>query len=741
MTQQAVTRLLTLLFLLLSFSMLSSCEKLTDNALGVTTQDLDTWAYCWPNPEAPDQQTPEALYAQREKQCSNTWESIEVPLNPPGRNTPTHQQWLWLRVNLPDLQTGDHLYMRGIDEEFAVFDNEKELYRFGDFDTQSRWYEGFPWHMIAVSETHANAPLYFLVHSKYRHIGIFGNVRLGTKAAHLYQMLFTDLDRVVVGGLLIFTGVMVFLLFLRQPVIGYEWLCLFAVTIGIYLIARTEIKQLYWYAPVAVKWIELACLYTAVPSVTFFLSRIFAEDKTLLWSRLIQLQTSVSLIGMFLAACRVISIQETTQPFLWLTLINMVLGLGIILWRFRSFGGSGWFAVSGVGLLCLFTGYDILAALKLVPWVRPVTHWGVLLVLTSLVFLVKQQVDQAYSEKSRAEESDRIKTVFLANFSHEIRTPLNAIIGFSDLLKKNPQPEKVHEYSEIISQSGKSLLGMINAILDLGKIESNRLELEVNTLKLSVLNQQLHQMFSLEARKRKMGWDIRVGEGVPDLMRLDGGKLRQILTNLLGNAFKFTEKGEVVLTFAYEAKKGEHRGVLWVSVEDTGIGMAQDQLKKVFEPFYQVEQSLQRRFSGTGLGLSITQRLITLMGGNIEVSSLHGEGTRFDFWLPVEVVELVPSATVSELEQAQAPASGSLVNVPEDVHQDLKVRLERLLQQKSMHRIQQYADLLIQKGQAHPESGLQTIGSELIDAASQFDIGSINQILEHLQHALESEPG
>lgn len=724
-------------FLLFLMGSVLSCQTPESNHLHTHLETAENWRYCWPTVKDPTQVTAQQLLLQREAACANQWQSIYPPLNPPGRSTPGEapKQWLWLEVTLPSLGAQDHLYMRGIDEEFAVYMDQEPVYRFGTFEHASHWYQGFPWHMIALQPQHAHEKMYFLVHSKYRHIGIFGSPRIGSKASHLYQMLYMDLDRIVVGGLLIFTGVMVFLLFLRQPIIGYEWLCLFAISIGVYLVVRTEIKQLFWYAPVLTKWIEVISLYIAAPAVTFFLSQIFGDEKTHWWQKLIQLQMGVSLFSLLMAAMQWISIQQTTGTFLGFTLLNMIVGLVIILCRFRQYGRSGWFAMAGILCLCAFTSYDIMASLKWVPWVRPVTHWGVLAVLVSLVFFVKQQVDQLYHAKRLAEESDRMKTSFLANFSHEIRTPLNAIIGFSDLLKKNPQLDKVKEYSAIISDSGKSLLSMINDILDLGKIESNRLELALGTFRITRLGEQIYQLFSLEAQKKKLDWEVHIAEDMPELLRLDGGKLRQILTNLVGNAFKFTEAGKVILSLSY-AERGQE-GALEIKVRDSGIGMTAEQLERVFQPFYQVEQALHRRFAGTGLGLTISQRLIQLMGGDIRVKSNPGQGTTFSFWLPVTPVRIETPKTGVLSTTARTPAQRQL---PEDVLQELQQQLEQLTQQKSIQRIQNYADLLIQKGQQYPESGLSSLGEQLVDAVSQFDIGKINEILHELETLCSTFP-
>ena len=727
----SVKSLVFSLFLLL-LGLTVSCQNPADNRLNTHVETVRDWSYCWPAGWPDDLSNPQVLLQQLTQDCAASWTAYYPPLNPPGRGQKEPKQWLWLKLDIPAF-SGEppYLYMRGVDEVFSVYAGGQEIYHFGSFAPGRAWYQGFPWHMIPLQPEYAGKPLYFLVHSNYRHIGIFGPPRIGTKASHLYQMLYMDLDRIVVGGLLIFTGIMVFLLFLRQPIVGYEWLCLFAISIGVYLIVRTEIKQLFWYAPATTKWIEVVSLYVAVPSVTFFLSQIFSEHKDRLWTRLIQIQGIVSVFSLCLAALEVISIQQTTSAFLVMTLLNMLWGLFIVSRGFRAFGHSGWFAMAGIVLLCGFTGYDIMASLKWVTWVRPVTHWGVLAMFVSLVFFVKQQVDELYNAKRMAETSDRMKTSFLTNFSHEIRTPLNAIIGFSDLLKKDTPLDKVKEYSAIISGSGKSLLSMINDILDLGKIESDRLELSPATLRLSRLGDQMYQLFSLEAKKKGLTWEVTLAENMPELIKLDGGKLRQILINLLGNAFKFTETGTVSLHFSYQQRGSE--GLLSVCVKDSGIGIQPEQLEQIYQPFYQADHTLQRRFSGSGLGLTITERLIHLMGGSICVESESGKGSCFSFSLPALAVHIEAPLTVKASTSSLSRSEPGALDLPLAVTQELKQQLVQLMQQKSIQRIQKYADLLIEKVQLYPDTALASMGEELVDAVSQFDIGKINDILSVLE--------
>lgn len=229
------------------------------------------------------------------------------------------------------------------------------------------------------------------------------------------------------------------------------------------------------------------------------------------------------------------------------------------------------------------------------------------------------------------QQLDRMKDEFLANMSHELRTPLNAVIGFSGLLLQESAeriPQDVREDLEIILQNGRSLLGMIDSLLDLSKIEAGRFELDLEEVDPLPVLDEVRALGTALARDRGIGFRCTRPEGPVRVMG-DPLRFRQILTNLLGNAVKFTEQGEVEM--AAEVK-GDR---FVVSIRDTGIGMNAEEVGRLFVPFQQVDGSITRRFGGTGLGLALSKRLAELMHGVIRVESAKGKGSTFAVELPL----------------------------------------------------------------------------------------------------------
>jgi PAS domain S-box-containing protein len=241
--------------------------------------------------------------------------------------------------------------------------------------------------------------------------------------------------------------------------------------------------------------------------------------------------------------------------------------------------------------------------------------------------------------KEDAELAMRSKSEFLANMSHEIRTPINAVIGMSDLLKRTPLTDQQKRYIERMGSASRLLLQIINDILDLSKMEAGRLRLDLRQFSIGDLLEPLNSIFSVLVNEKKIGFDFHVAPDVPCFLVGDHLRLSQILANLLSNAIKFTEKGGVTLhvkLLSPPIRDDQRRYLLRFEVQDTGIGLSQEHIQKIFHPFAQADMSSTRRHGGTGLGLVIAKRWIELMGGHIAVESIRGKGSTFFFELEME---------------------------------------------------------------------------------------------------------
>ena len=247
--------------------------------------------------------------------------------------------------------------------------------------------------------------------------------------------------------------------------------------------------------------------------------------------------------------------------------------------------------------------------------------------------------------KQRAEAAAEAKSEFLANMSHEIRTPLTGIIGFSNLLQGlSTLPPTAKSYARRVANSSQALLHVVNDILDFSKLEVGQIEVDPQDIEVQALLEDAIDNFGNQAAEKGLSLGLSLDDDCPRYLFVDGGRLRQIVNNLVSNALKFTETGSVSIHGSYDRASSR----LNLSVADTGVGVAEDMIGRLFQRFSQVDGSIARRYGGTGLGLSICRQLTTLLGGEISVASEPGRGSTFSFWVPAPEVIAPDRITVPE---------------------------------------------------------------------------------------------
>lgn len=373
----------------------------------------------------------------------------------------------------------------------------------------------------------------------------------------------------------------------------------------------------------------------------------------------------------------------------------------------------------------------------------------------------KHMENELRKARDQAEEASRAKSNFVANISHEIRTPMNVILGYNQLLAESNEDPAVRDYLDSIEKAGNVLLSLINDILDLSRIESGKLTFEYREVDLRRLMRDIGQLFEVKVRQKGLDYFEEISEELPDRLVLDEVRFRQLLMNLIGNAVKFTEEGFVRVRLESSPVPEKKTGVnLLLLVEDSGIGIREDQQQRVFEAFQQQEGQSSRKFGGTGLGLAITKHLVEAMGGKISVESSPGRGTLFRVVLKDVVVSetqgaadaagnpalqggpetqrnLEPAGDVRQLEMYNPgdflmDEAGLIIRLRED----FLPRWEKLRHTMFLDELQDFAESLLKLGKAHNAVFLVRYAGDLLQAARQVDIAELELLIQDFQRVL-----
>jgi signal transduction histidine kinase/CheY-like chemotaxis protein len=409
----------------------------------------------------------------------------------------------------------------------------------------------------------------------------------------------------------------IFVLFFQFAALGplLAWFAAMAATwVGRYALVRAYRRA----APPpeqATKWARYFCV------ATFFAGAVWGVLGTpLIPVESHGYQIVFSVVNVAVVALAIFSVYPWTQAYIALVLPFMLPSTVMLLVK-----GDGQSTV--LGLILLFFIPIAISAARRTGRTNAES--------IQLRFDIAAMSEEHERAKQAAEDANRTKSEFLANMSHEIRTPMNGVLGMAELLLDTGLNDVQRRYALNVRNSGESLLHIINDILDFSKIEAGKMELDTVDFDVRETTEEVVELLASRAHAKALELTCQIDEDIPEVLAGDPGRLRQVLINLVGNAVKFTEHGEVGITVkrapAGSAGSGQDGGVLQFAVRDTGIGISAEASERMFKAFTQADGSTSRRFGGTGLGLVISKQLIEMMGGEIEMRSTPGKGSTFSF--------------------------------------------------------------------------------------------------------------
>lgn len=282
--------------------------------------------------------------------------------------------------------------------------------------------------------------------------------------------------------------------------------------------------------------------------------------------------------------------------------------------------------------------------------------------------LQQENIIAAVEEKNKKLDSiNKAKSLFISNMSHEIRTPINAVLGMDEMIIRETDNDVIRSYAYDIRNAGKMLLSIINDILDYSKIEAGKMEIVDVSYRIGTVISDINNMISIKAKEKNLKFNIIVNDKMPSVLLGDEVRIKQVIVNLLTNAVKYTEKGEVTLRIDYRPLEDDKIGLM-VRVEDTGIGMKQEDMKELFSEFSRLDVQRNRKVEGTGLGMSIVVRLLEQMNSKLEVESVYGQGSVFSFVLPQKVIDNTPlcdRANASQDNQEESEEQKTSLYIPD----------------------------------------------------------------------------
>ena len=594
---------------------------------------------------------------------------------------------------LPGKYKGKTMAFLSADKIVKIFVDQELIYEFGTKDIRSFGKTpGSNYHFVDLPEEAKTNVIRIEMTSPYKDMAAkIGTITVGERDILILQLLKDNILHIIFNILILLCGFIFFLLFLirtfsKQSAGGMQYLAGYCVVAALYYFVETKVLHIFYGNQTFYSILVFLCLMMMPLFIALYYSGGELGEFEKRWKVMFGLNIGNIILQLFLQLTNLVDfmkmsflshglIAATVMICVWSyvqlwrrkrehqVLVGMAgmlfMGMGgtidIIRMYTIGFGDMGKF--SRLGTLCFSIIMLVNNFGQLIKGYAGNIEENARLLQREMEYIEKknEQLKKAneVAEEARKEAlaANAAKGKFLAQMSHEIRTPINAVLGMDTMILRETKEEKIKEYALDIQNAGQNLLALINDILDFSKIESGKLEILPIEYDFSSLIHDISNMIQVKAKGKNLKLEFFVDPKIPSKLMGDDVRIRQILVNLLNNAVKYTKEGSIRLRV--EAQEEEHKVLLHFSVEDTGIGIKQEDISKLFQEFQRIEEKRNRNIEGTGLGLNITARFLALMGSRLKVESVYGKGSRFYFTLEQQVVDSTPIGNLQQRIQEQ----------------------------------------------------------------------------------------
>ncbi|MBQ4524322.1 MAG: response regulator [Lachnospiraceae bacterium] len=599
-----------------------------------------------------------------------------------------------LENTIPKEDFGKTMSFLSADKEIKVFMDDELVYKFGVGD--KRYFGHTPGsvvNFIDIPQELKEGKIRIEMVSPYADYGArMSTVTIGDRDVLILKLLKNNIFQIFCNLVILICGIIFFLLFLIQLVSkqntgGMQYLCGYCIVAGLYYSVETKTLHVFYGNQTLYSVLVFLC----VMLIPFFVNLYYANSILGIYKKRFQVMLTLICLNigvqLVLQLCNIVDFmnmafashflicltvlvvgksyldirkENKSKSITYGMLALICMGLGGIVDIVRMYivavGDMGKFSRLGTTCFSVIMLYQHMA--QLMKGYSENVEENARLLKNEMELIEKKneqlEIANKLAEEARQEAlaANAAKGKFLAHMSHEIRTPINAVLGMDTMILRESKDMQIKEYALDIQNAGQNLLSLINDILDFSKIESGKLEIIPVEYDFSSLIHDISNMIKAKAKTKKLDLNIHVKEEIPSKLYGDDVRIRQILVNLLNNAVKYTHKGSVTLNV--DGKIEGRKVILDFSVEDTGIGIKEEDVCKLFQEFERIEEKKNRNIEGTGLGINITTQFLLLMGSKLNVESVYGKGSRFFFTLEQQIVDSTPIGKLEERIQKQS---------------------------------------------------------------------------------------